>query len=93
MKNTLVILVSEGFHGAAGEAVYPAILEQLGLKFTCTGLTELSTAHDKHLTKTLFGMDDDCIVNNYIECKTQPLTVYNKYRRDILVERYIDGEI
>ncbi len=49
----IVFNVTEGFHGAAREAVCPAILEQLGVKYCGPDPTNLTLALNKHLTKEL----------------------------------------
>lgn len=49
----LVFNVAEGFQGAGREAFYPALYEQLGLKYTGPGPSELLITHNKALTKQL----------------------------------------
>lgn len=49
----LVFNVAEGFHGAARESVFPAILEELELDYSGPGPTELLVLHNKQLTKGL----------------------------------------
>lgn len=45
--------IAEGFRGAAREAFYPALFEQINLKYTGPGPTELLITHNKGLTKKL----------------------------------------
>ncbi len=52
-KPDIVFNVGEGFHGAAREAVYPAILEQLGVKYCGPDPTNLALTLNKHVTKEL----------------------------------------
>lgn len=49
----IVFNIAEGYRGAAREALYPAICEQLDLPYTGPGPTELLICHNKDLTKRL----------------------------------------
>lgn len=49
----IIFNVAEGFRGAAREAFYPALFEQLNLQYTGPGPTELLVTHNKGLTKKL----------------------------------------
>ncbi|MDD5750979.1 MAG: hypothetical protein PHS73_00475 [Candidatus Peribacteraceae bacterium] len=49
----IVFNVAEGYRGAAREALYPTICEQLDLPYTGPGPTELLICHNKDLTKRL----------------------------------------
>jgi len=49
----IVFNVAEGYRGAAREALYPAVCEQLDLPYTGPGPTELLICHNKDLTKRL----------------------------------------
>jgi D-alanine-D-alanine ligase len=51
----LVFNIAEGFRGAAREAVYPAILEQLDIQYAGPGPTELTICHNKSLAKKLLS--------------------------------------
>jgi D-alanine-D-alanine ligase len=50
--------VAEGYRGAAREALYPAICEQLDIPFTGPGPTELLVCHNKSLTKRILQTED-----------------------------------
>lgn len=52
-RPNMVFNVAEGFRGAAREAFYPALFEQLDLPYTWPGPTELLITHNKGLTKKL----------------------------------------
>lgn len=54
----IVFNVAEGFSGAARESLYPAILEQLALRYSGPGPTELLICHNKSLTKKLLADHD-----------------------------------
>ncbi|MEI2770833.1 MAG: hypothetical protein V9G98_08910 [Candidatus Competibacter sp.] len=49
----IIFNVAEGFHGAAREAFYPALFEQMDIPYTGPGPTELLITHNKALTKRL----------------------------------------
>lgn len=51
----MVFNVAEGFSGAARESVYAAILEQLNVRYTGPGPTELLVCHNKSLAKRLLA--------------------------------------
>ncbi|GEM_PF-806482 len=130
----IIFNVAEGFEGAAREALYPALLEQLGYRYTGPGPTELLVCHNKALTKRLLerqgismawgkvlgseqdiealllqdslpfpllvklnsegsslGMDEHCVVSDCDELHRQLKSVWKKYQRNILVERFIPG--
>lgn len=54
----IVFNVAEGFNGAARESLYPAILEQLAIRYCGPGPTELLVCHNKSLTKKLLAGHD-----------------------------------
>ncbi len=51
----IVFNVAEGYKGAAREAVYPAVLEQMDIPYCGPGPTELIVCHNKSLTKKLLA--------------------------------------
>lgn len=51
----IVFNVAEGFHGAAREAVYPALFEQLEITYCGPDPMNLTVTLNKHLTKQLVG--------------------------------------
>lgn len=52
-KADIIFNIAEGFAGPAREAVYPALYNQLGFKFTGPDATNLLVCHNKILTKKL----------------------------------------
>jgi len=57
-KPDIAFNVAEGFNGAAREALYPAICEQIDVPYTGPGPTELLICHNKALTKKLLEGSD-----------------------------------
>lgn len=53
IRPDIIFNVAEGFDGAAREAFYPALYEQMGLSYTGPGPTELLLTHNKAITKRL----------------------------------------
>lgn len=54
-KPDIAFNVAEGFNGAAREALYPTICEQLEIPYTGPGPTELVICHNKAITKRLLS--------------------------------------
>lgn len=88
----VIFNIAEGFLGPAREAFYPALYEQLKMKYSGPNATNLILCHNKYLTKKLLKIASLPVPNGELVCQPDDLiSIISKIKFPSIVKLNSEG--